>query len=135
MSQGLINSALFNWVSVCHLHCRACLSNDFGRSPSGCNLYSSAVLWGGAQFLGWILERIYRNAIGSSVAALVGFSTLIIANHLAKKGTHGNDAGSTRYQLLVGNPYGGDHHWLFGYFSRGFLAIIYVLRGVFTIFG
>ena len=104
-----------------------------GRPPVT-NLYSSAVFVGwGAVLLGWILERIYRNAIGSSVAALVGFSTLIIANHLAKEG----DTMEMMRAVLDTNFWLATHVVVItiGYsatFLAGFLAIIYVLRGVFT---
>ena len=58
-----------------------------GRPPVT-NLYSSAV------FIGWfvlalclVVERwVLRNGIGSSVAALVGFGTLVIAHHLSFEG-------------------------------------------------
>jgi len=51
------------------------------------NLYSSAVFVGwGAVILGVVLERIYRRGIGTVVATACGFSTLIIAHHLASDG-------------------------------------------------
>ncbi len=58
-----------------------------GRPPVT-NLYSSAV------FIGWfvlalclVVERwVLRNGIGSSVAAVVGFGTLVIAHHLSFDG-------------------------------------------------
>ncbi len=55
--------------------------------PPVTNLYSSAVFVGwGAVLLGAFLERFHRNGIGAAMAALVGFSTLIIAHHLAMTG-------------------------------------------------
>ena len=57
-----------------------------GRPPVT-NLYSSAV------FIGWIailvglcMERIFRNRIGMLMSSVVGFATLIIANHLSVQG-------------------------------------------------
>ncbi|CAI8324789.1 MAG: Cytochrome c biogenesis protein CcsA [Opitutia bacterium UBA7350] len=55
--------------------------------PPVTNLYSSAVFVGwGAVLLGAFLEKFHRNGIGGAMAALVGFSTLIIAHHLAMTG-------------------------------------------------
>ena len=88
MSRGLINSAFYLIGLAFVLHTAGLIFRMYleGRPPVT-NLYSSAVFCGwGAVLLGWILDKIYRNGIGSSVAALVGFSTLIIANHLAKEG-------------------------------------------------
>ena len=57
-----------------------------GRPPVT-NLYSSSV------FIGWVvvafglvLERIFRMGIGIAVSAVAGFSTLLIAYHLAAEG-------------------------------------------------
>ena len=53
-----------------------------GRPPVT-NLYSSAVFVGwGAVGLGLILEWIYRNGIGTMLAAVMGFLTLIVAINL-----------------------------------------------------
>lgn len=57
-----------------------------GRPPVT-NLYSSAVFIGwGAIVLSIALELFYRNAIGTAVAAMVGFATLLIAHHLSLSG-------------------------------------------------
>src|SRR5260221_11202079 len=57
-----------------------------GRPPVT-NLYSSAIFVGWvAVLLGIVLERIYRDGIGSMVASIIGFITLIIAHHLASTG-------------------------------------------------
>ncbi len=57
-----------------------------GRPPVT-NLYSSAI------FIGWgvivisvLLEIFHRNAIGTAVAAVVGFATLLVAHHLSLSG-------------------------------------------------
>ena len=135
MSRGLINTAFYLIGLAFVLHTGGLIMRMVleGRPPVT-NLYSSAVFVGwGAVLLGWILERIYRNAIGSSVAALVGFSTLIIANHLAKEG----DTMEMMRAVLDTNFWLATHVVVItiGYsatFLAGFLAIIYVLRGVFT---
>jgi len=57
-----------------------------GRPPVT-NLYSSAIFIGwGAIVLSVALEWFYKNAIGTAVAAITGFSTLIIAHHLSLSG-------------------------------------------------
>ncbi|HTT56523.1 MAG TPA: cytochrome c biogenesis protein CcsA [Opitutaceae bacterium] len=104
-----------------------------GRPPVT-NLYSSAL------FVGWVavalclvLERIYRNAIGAVAGGLIGFGTLVIAHHLSLSG----DTMEMMRAVLDSN------YWLathvvtvtMGYGSTylaGFLAIIYIVRGLFT---
>ena len=57
-----------------------------GRPPVT-NLYSSAIFIGwGAIVLSIGLELFYRNAIGTAVASVVGFATLLIAHHLSLSG-------------------------------------------------
>jgi len=57
-----------------------------GRPPVT-NLYSSAIFIGwGAIILSTGLELFYRNAIGTAVASVVGFATLLIAHHLSLSG-------------------------------------------------
>ncbi len=57
-----------------------------GRPPVT-NLYSSAVFVGwGVVILGLVFERIYRRGLATGVAAAVGFTTLVIAHHLAAEG-------------------------------------------------
>ncbi|HWA86120.1 MAG TPA: cytochrome c biogenesis protein CcsA [Opitutus sp.] len=104
-----------------------------GRPPVT-NLYSSAL------FVGWaavalclILERIYRNAIGSAAAGLIGFATLLIAHHLAL----GGDTMEMMRAVLDSNFWLATHVVTItvGYsatFLAGFLALIYVARGLLT---
>jgi len=104
-----------------------------GRPPVT-NLYSSAL------FIGWaavglclVLEAVYKNAIGSAAAGLIGFGTLLIAHHLSLDG----DTMEMMRAVLDSNFWLATHVVTvsIGYsatFLAGLLAIIYILRGVFT---
>jgi ABC-type transport system involved in cytochrome c biogenesis permease subunit len=104
-----------------------------GRPPVT-NLYSSAIFIGwGAVVLGMILERFYKDGIGSVVAAAVGFITLIIAHNLSL----GGDTMEMMRAVLDTNFWLATHVVVItlGYastFVAGFLAIVYLVRGVFT---
>ena len=104
-----------------------------GRPPVT-NLYSSAIFIGwGAVLLGLILEKFYKNGIGSVVSSAIGFITLIIAHHLALEG----DTMEMMRAVLDTNFWLATHvvTVTIGYASTyvaGFLALIYILRGVFT---
>jgi len=104
-----------------------------GRPPVT-NLYSSALFVGwGAVTLCLVLELIYRNAIGSVAAGMIGFCTLLIAHHLAL----GGDTMEMMRAVLDSNFWLATHVVVVttGYastFLAGFLALIYVFRGVFT---
>jgi ABC-type transport system involved in cytochrome c biogenesis permease subunit len=104
-----------------------------GRPPVT-NLYSSAIFIGwGAVLLGLILEKFHKNGIGAVVAAGIGFITLIIAHHLALEG----DTMEMMRAVLDTNFWLATHvvAVTVGYastFVAGFLALIYVLRGMFT---
>jgi ABC-type transport system involved in cytochrome c biogenesis permease subunit len=104
-----------------------------GRPPVT-NLYSSALFvgWGSAG-LCLILEAIYKNAVGSAAAGVIGFMTLIIAHHLSLSG----DTMEMMRAVLDSNFWLATHVIVVtaGYsavFLAGFLATIYILRGVFT---
>ena len=57
-----------------------------GRPPVT-NLYSSAVFVGwGVVVLGLIVERMYRKGFGTAMAAIFGFASLIVAQHLGESG-------------------------------------------------
>ena len=102
--------------------------------PPVTNLYSSAL------FIGWgsvglclLLERLNRNAVASAAGGMIGFSTLIIAHHLALSG----DTMEMMRAVLDSNFWLSTHVVTVttGYaatFLAGFLAIIYILRGVLT---
>ena len=104
-----------------------------GRPPVT-NLYSSALFVGwGAVTLCLILESIYRNAVGSVAAGAIGFATLLIAHHLSL----GGDTLEMMRAVLDSNFWLATHVVVItaGYsanFLAGFLAIIYIVRGVLT---
>jgi cytochrome c-type biogenesis protein CcsB len=104
-----------------------------GRPPVT-NLYSSAIFIGwGAMLLGLVLEWIYRVGIGSIVASLAGFITLMIAHNLAL----GGDTMEMLRAVLDTNFWLATHVVVvtLGYaatFAAGLLAIIYIFLGVFT---
>lgn len=104
-----------------------------GRPPVT-NLYSSAIFIGwGTVIIGLILERFFRDGIGSACAAIIGFVTLIIAHHLAASG----DTLEMLQAVLDTNIWLATHVVVvtLGYsamFFAGLLAIFYVVLGVFT---
>jgi ABC-type transport system involved in cytochrome c biogenesis permease subunit len=102
--------------------------------PPVTNLYSSAIFIGwGAVILGLILEKFHKNGIGAVVSAGMGFITLIIAQNLALDG----DTMEMMRAVLDTNFWLATHVVIvtLGYastFVAGFLAVIYIVRGVFT---
>ena len=104
-----------------------------GRPPVT-NLYSSALFVGwGSVGLCLVLEAIFKNAIGSVAAGLTGFATLLVAHHLSLSG----DTLEMMRAVLDSNFWLATHVVIvtIGYsatFLAGFLAIIYIVRGVFT---
>ena len=104
-----------------------------GRPPVT-NLYSSAIFIGwGACVLGLVLERFYKDGIGAVVSSSVGFITLIIAHNLAL----GGDTMEMMRAVLDTNFWLATHVVVvtLGYastFVAGTLALIYIVRGVFT---
>src|SRR5207245_4453456 len=104
-----------------------------GRPPVT-NLYSSAIFIGwGACGLGLVVERFYKDGIGSVVSSSVGFVTLIIAHNLAL----GGDTMEMMRAVLDTNFWLATHVVVvtLGYastFVAGLLAILYIVLGVFT---
>lgn len=104
-----------------------------GRPPVT-NLYSSAV------FIGWICvllglatEWLYRLGLGSIVASVIGFATLVVAHNLSNTG----DTMQMMQAVLDTNFWLATHVVVvtIGYsatFLAGFLAIAYIILGVFT---
>jgi ABC-type transport system involved in cytochrome c biogenesis permease subunit len=103
-----------------------------GRPPVT-NLYSSAIFIGwGCVLTGMVLERLYRNGIGTVVASMIGFLTLIVAHNLAT-----GDTMEMLQAVLDTNFWLATHvtSVTIGYsatFIAGFLAVLYIVRGVFT---
>ncbi len=104
-----------------------------GRPPVT-NLYSSALFVGwGSVGLCLILERFFRNAIATVAAGSIGVATLVIAHHLSLSG----DTMEMMRAVLDSNFWLATHVIVVtaGYsatFLAGFLAIIYIVRGLFT---
>jgi ABC-type transport system involved in cytochrome c biogenesis permease subunit len=102
--------------------------------PPVTNLYSSAIFIGwGAVIVALIIERIFRDGIGAACAGAIGFITLIIAHHLAGSG----DTLEMLQAVLDTNIWLATHVVAIttGYaamFLAGMLAMIYIIRGVFT---
>jgi ABC-type transport system involved in cytochrome c biogenesis permease subunit len=104
-----------------------------GRPPVT-NLYSSAlfVAWGSVG-LCLILEKIYPRGLASAVGGIIGFAGLIIAHHLSLSG----DTLEMMRAVLDSNFWLATHVVIItiGYsatYLAGFLAALYILRGVFT---
>ncbi|HEY1107692.1 MAG TPA: cytochrome c biogenesis protein CcsA, partial [Opitutaceae bacterium] len=104
-----------------------------GRPPVT-NLYSSALFVGwGAVGLCLLLEYWFKNSIPTVAAGAIGAATLIIAHHLSLSG----DTLEMMRAVLDSNFWLATHVIIVtaGYsatFLAGFLALIYILRGVFT---
>ena len=102
-----------------------------GRPPVT-NLYSSALFVGwAAVLLCLVLEKFFKNAIASVAAGAIGCATLIIAHHLSLSG----DTLEMMQAVLDTNFWLATHVVIVtaGYsatFLAGFLAIIYLLRGL-----
>jgi len=102
--------------------------------PPVTNLYSSAIFIGwGSVIIGLILERIFKEGIGLACSAAIGFVTLIIAYHLSESG----DTLEMLRAVLDTNIWLATHVVVItiGYsamFFAGMLAMIYVIRGIFT---
>jgi len=104
-----------------------------GRPPVT-NLYASAIFVGwGCVGLGLLLEWLFRDGMGLAVASVTGFLSLLVAHHLGQ----GSDTLEMMQAVLDTNFWLATHVTTItlGYtavFVAGFLAILYVLRGVFT---
>jgi ABC-type transport system involved in cytochrome c biogenesis permease subunit len=102
--------------------------------PPVTNLYSSAIFIGwGAVIVALILERLFGDGIGAVCGGAIGFLTLVIAHHLAGSG----DTLEMLQAVLDTNLWLATHVVAIttGYsamFLAGTLAIIYIVRGVFT---
>ena len=103
-----------------------------GRPPVT-NLYSSAIFIGwGAIVLSTVIELFYKNAIGTVVASVVGFATLLIAHHLSLSG----DTLEMMRAVLDTNFWLATHVVVItlGYsatFLAGTIAMVYLIRRAF----
>jgi len=102
--------------------------------PPVTNLYSSAVFVGWAAVgIGIVFERIFKDGVGMVAASSLGFATLIVAHHLSADG----DTIEMMRAVLDSNFWLATHVVIItlGYsatFLAGFLAIIFIVRGLFT---
>ena len=134
-SRTLNRSAFYLLLLALAIHSFGLFSRMYLQErPPVTNLYSSAIFIGwGAVIVSLILERIYRDGIGAACAGAIGFVTLIIAHHLAGSG----DTLEMLQAVLDTNIWLATHVVCIttGYsamFLAGMLAILYVVRGVFT---
>jgi ABC-type transport system involved in cytochrome c biogenesis permease subunit len=135
LSSLLRRSAFYVLLLALAIHTFGLVSRMYLQErPPVTNLYSSAIFIGwGAVIVALILERIFRDGIGAACAGAIGFVTLIIAHHLAGSG----DTLEMLQAVLDTNIWLATHVVAIttGYsamFLAGMLAIIYVVRGVFT---
>ena len=134
-SSFLRRSAFYLLLLALAIHTFGLVSRMYLQErPPVTNLYSSAIFIGwGAVIVSLILERIFKDGIGAACAGAIGFVTLIIAHHLAGSG----DTLEMLQAVLDTNIWLATHVVAIttGYaamFLAGMLAIIYVVRGVFT---
>jgi ABC-type transport system involved in cytochrome c biogenesis permease subunit len=134
-NRTLNRSAFYLLLLALAIHTFGLISRMYLQErPPVTNLYSSAIFIGwGAVIVALILERIYRDGIGAACAGAIGFITLIIAHHLAGSG----DTLEMLQAVLDTNIWLATHVVAIttGYsamFLAGMLAIIYIIRGVFT---
>ena len=135
LSEGLRRSAVWLVALAFLIHTTGLIYRIVLQDrPPVTNLYSSAIFIGwGACILGMILEKFHKNGIGVVVSAGMGFITLIIAQNLALDG----DTMEMMRAVLDTNFWLATHVVAVttGYastFVAGFLALIYIVRGVFT---
>jgi ABC-type transport system involved in cytochrome c biogenesis permease subunit len=110
-----------------------------GRPPVT-NLYSSAVFIGwGAVLLGLVLEAIYKNTVGLTLATVAGFLSLLVAGGFAATDAAKGEADTmAQLQAVLDTNFWLATHVVcisIGYlatFAAGLLGIVYVIRGVFT---
>jgi ABC-type transport system involved in cytochrome c biogenesis permease subunit len=134
-SRPLNRAALWLVLFTFALHTFALVARIYisGRPPVT-NLYSSAVFIGwGAVLLGIVIEFVYRLGVGTVIASVAGFATLLIAHFLAASGD----------TFIVLQAVLDTQFWLathvtcitMGYATTlvaGFLGLLYVVRGVLT---
>lgn len=134
-SRPLNRSAFYLLLLALAVHTFGLVSRMYLQErPPVTNLYSSAIFIGwGAVIVALILERIFCDGIGAACAGAIGFITLIIAHHLGGSG----DTLEMLQAVLDTNIWLATHVVAIttGYsamFLAGMLAMIYIIRGVFT---
>jgi ABC-type transport system involved in cytochrome c biogenesis permease subunit len=134
-SRSLNRSAFYLLLLALAVHTFGLVARMYLQErPPVTNLYSSAIFIGwGAVIVALILERIFRDGIGAACAGAIGFITLVIAHHLAGSG----DTLEMLQAVLDTNIWLATHVVAIttGYsamFLAGMLAMIYIVRGVFT---
>jgi ABC-type transport system involved in cytochrome c biogenesis permease subunit len=135
LSECLRRTAFYLLVLTLSIHTFAIIFRMVleGRPPVT-NLYSSAIFIGwGCVVLGLILERVFSVGLGCAVASFAGFVTLVIAQNLAIDG----DTMEMMRAVLDTNFWLATHVVVvtLGYastFMSGFLAISYIMLGLFT---
>jgi ABC-type transport system involved in cytochrome c biogenesis permease subunit len=135
LSEPLRRAALWLIAMAFFIHTTGLIYRTYLQDrPPVTNLYSSAIFIGwAAVILGLVLEKFHKNGIGVVVSAGMGFTTLIIAQNLALDG----DTMEMMRAVLDNNFWLATHVVVvtLGYastFVAGFLALIYILRGLFT---
>ncbi len=133
--QTLGRAAVIMLIATLLIHTAALIIRIYlqGRPPVT-NLYSSAIFIGwGCVVFGLIIELFQRNAIGTVIAAVIGFVTLRIAHFLSLDG----DTLEMMRAVLDTNFWLATHviTITLGYsatFIAGLLGVIFILRGMFT---
>lgn len=135
VTAGLHGSAVGLICAAFVVHTAAILLRIYLQDrPPVTNLYSSAVFVGWAAVLfGLILERLYPLGMAGLGAAVVGFTTLIIAHNLGSDG----DTMQMMQAVLDSNFWLATHVTTItlGYsatFLAGAMAMVYLVLGIFT---
>jgi len=132
----VLNQAAFGLICACAIiHTIGIIFRIYiiGYAPV-INLYSSAVFVGwGAVLLAIVLESVFKNSIGNATAAIIGFSTLLVAHHLST----GGDTLEMLRAVLDNNFWLATHVIIItlGYsatFLAGSIGFIFILMSVFS---
>lgn len=131
-----MNKAAFGLICACAvIHTIGIIFRIYiiGYAPV-INLYSSAVFVGwGAVLLAIVLEAAYKNSMGNATAAVIGFSTLLVAHHLSV----GGDTLEMLRAVLDNNFWLATHVIIItlGYsatFLAGAIGFIFILMSIFS---
>lgn len=136
MTRPLWRSAMVLLVIALVVHTYGLIARMYisGRPPVT-NLYSSAVFIGfGAALICLFLEWIFRNGVGCVTAAVLGISTMLIAQALDVRDA---DTMGQLQAVLDTNFWLATHVVIItlGYsaaFMAGIVAVVFIIRGLFT---